>query len=334
MVDILARLARPRSRWRGGNSAARSVARQCADDLRPARIAPLSAFLQRHPKVSVELHLDDRLLDPVEGGFDVTVRVAAPASRRWWRAVSATCHACCARARATSQRAALPRIRGSCGSTTACTTATSPAGGSDWSLQRDGEPSIEVPVRGRLCSNNGEALQQAALRDAGALRLSAFRGRGRRPAVAGPRLAGMAGAGDRRACAVRAHTAHRGQGTRLRRPLGRARRQADVRARSLPARRRSRRTGASTARGRARAGAWWCVPCRRAAPPARAQLHHVPAPPSPRRSRTRPRRSRPARDFDCSPTSSPSAAVHAACITRSDARPHSGAARRIRTNAP
>ena len=48
------------------------------------------------------------------------------------------------------------------------------AGGSDWSLQRDGEPSVEVPVHGRLCSNNGEALQQAALGDGGIALLPRF----------------------------------------------------------------------------------------------------------------------------------------------------------------
>ncbi len=39
-------------------------------------IAPLLAdFLADHPEVSVDMHMDDRFLDPVEGGFDLTIRI-------------------------------------------------------------------------------------------------------------------------------------------------------------------------------------------------------------------------------------------------------------------
>jgi len=40
-------------------------------------LAPaIALFLERHPKVRVELALDDRAVDTVGGGFDVTIRVA------------------------------------------------------------------------------------------------------------------------------------------------------------------------------------------------------------------------------------------------------------------
>lgn len=41
-------------------------------------LAPAMArFLDRHPKIRIDLALDDRRVDPVEGGFDVTIRIAA-----------------------------------------------------------------------------------------------------------------------------------------------------------------------------------------------------------------------------------------------------------------
>ncbi len=41
------------------------------------RLAPvLAEFLARHPKVRVEMALDDRVVNTIEGGFDVTIRVA------------------------------------------------------------------------------------------------------------------------------------------------------------------------------------------------------------------------------------------------------------------
>ena len=41
-------------------------------------LAPaLSLFLSRHPELRVELVLDDRQVDVIEGGFDVTIRIAS-----------------------------------------------------------------------------------------------------------------------------------------------------------------------------------------------------------------------------------------------------------------
>ena len=41
------------------------------------QLAPAIAdFLGRHPKMRVELVLDDRAVNTIEGGFDVTIRVA------------------------------------------------------------------------------------------------------------------------------------------------------------------------------------------------------------------------------------------------------------------
>jgi DNA-binding transcriptional LysR family regulator len=43
------------------------------------QLAPVIAeFLSRYPEVRVDMRLDDRVVNPVEGGFDVTVRVTPP----------------------------------------------------------------------------------------------------------------------------------------------------------------------------------------------------------------------------------------------------------------
>lgn len=175
VVDILARLAEAEQSLAGRQLEPQGPLRVNAPmtfGLR--RLAPtVTAFLERHPKVSVELHLDDRLLDPVDGGFDVTVRVAALGdpllvARRLCDVPRVLC--------ASPRYLALHGAPANPGQLREheCLHYGYLAGGSDWSLQRDDEPPIEVPVRGRLCSNNGEALQQAALRDAGIALLPRF----------------------------------------------------------------------------------------------------------------------------------------------------------------
>lgn len=42
-------------------------------------LAPLvSEFMARHPEVHVELALNDRFVDPIEEGFDISIRISAP----------------------------------------------------------------------------------------------------------------------------------------------------------------------------------------------------------------------------------------------------------------
>jgi DNA-binding transcriptional LysR family regulator len=45
-------------------------------------LSPVVAdFMARHPEVRVDVVLNDRFVDPIEEGFDVTVRIAQPADR-------------------------------------------------------------------------------------------------------------------------------------------------------------------------------------------------------------------------------------------------------------
>lgn len=49
-------------------------------------IAPLTAtFLQRYPEVRIELDLTNRMVDTVEEGVDLAIRIGGSVMRIWWR---------------------------------------------------------------------------------------------------------------------------------------------------------------------------------------------------------------------------------------------------------
>ena len=58
---------------RGPHPAGRADVVRLAPDVAPA----LPEFLRAYPEVSVDLHLDDRIVDMIAGGIDVAIRIAA-----------------------------------------------------------------------------------------------------------------------------------------------------------------------------------------------------------------------------------------------------------------
>ena len=53
-------------------------------------LAPaIAEFLAQHAEVRFDVSLSDRIVDLVEEGFDLGVRIGAPGRRTWWRASSA-----------------------------------------------------------------------------------------------------------------------------------------------------------------------------------------------------------------------------------------------------
>lgn len=138
-----------------------------------AWLGPLVAdFIGRYPQVRVELTLNDRFVDPIEEGFDVTVRVANLADS-----------SLVARRLATARRVlvASPEYLHVHGE---------PAGPADLaahaclnyghttSLQRwtltDAGHEVSVPVRAAFCSNNGDVLRGLALAGRGIALLPTF----------------------------------------------------------------------------------------------------------------------------------------------------------------
>lgn len=122
-------------------------------------------FLGTHPEVKVELLLNDRFIDPLEEGVDVTVRIGELAdssliARRIasTRRVLVAAPAYLARHGTPGAPEELSRHR--------CLVYGQMAARQRWHLQRDGE-TIAVPVTSALCANNGEVLRDAACKGLG-----------------------------------------------------------------------------------------------------------------------------------------------------------------------
>ncbi|MGD1906907.1 MAG: LysR family transcriptional regulator [Leptolyngbyaceae cyanobacterium] len=137
-------------------------------------LAPaLAEFLQRYPEVQIELSLSDRFIDPIEEGFDVTVRIAQPTTH-----TSLIVHELCPmpvllcaapdylaqhghpqQPQDLAKHICLPYGHG---------TKHQP-----WRLiGPDGE--VTVAVSGPLCANNGEPLREAAIQGLGITLLPLF----------------------------------------------------------------------------------------------------------------------------------------------------------------
>lgn len=133
----------------------------------------LADFLVQYPDLQVQLTLSDRFVDPIEEGFDVTVRIAQPQET-----ASLIVHPL------------IPAQRVLCASPAYLDTHRTPAHPTElrhhsclhygqlavenqWVLSgADGEYTISV--NGVLCSNNGEVLRDAAVRGLGITLLPQF----------------------------------------------------------------------------------------------------------------------------------------------------------------
>ena len=129
-------------------------------------LAPLwPAFLQQHPKVTLDVTLADRIIDLVDEGYDLAVRIAQlPASSLVSRKIASTRLVLCAspdylrRHGEPSHPADIARH--------AVFTYTLLATGDTWNFEGPDGP-VEVKVTPRLRSNNGDTCCAAALQHQG-----------------------------------------------------------------------------------------------------------------------------------------------------------------------
>ncbi|MFO1088119.1 MAG: LysR family transcriptional regulator [Hyphomicrobiales bacterium] len=132
----------------------------------------IAAFMTRYPALKVELTLNDRFIDPVEEGVDLTVRIAELADSSLIARRLAPAPRVLAASAAYLDRHGLPQSpddlkRHHClnyGHTTLM---------QRWTLWRDGE-AVSVPINSVLCSNNGDVLRAAALAGNGITKLPTF----------------------------------------------------------------------------------------------------------------------------------------------------------------
>ncbi|XGV94745.1 MAG: LysR family transcriptional regulator [Leptolyngbya sp. BL-A-14] len=137
-------------------------------------LAPaLADFLVQYPDLQVQLTLNDRFVDPIEEGFDITVRIAAPPE-----SASLIVHKLSSAQRVLCAAPAYFSNRGTPSHPLelqqhSCLHYGHLATVNQWLLiGPDGEHTISV--QGAVCSNNGEVLREAAVRGLGITLLPMF----------------------------------------------------------------------------------------------------------------------------------------------------------------
>lgn len=137
-------------------------------------LAPAIAdFLVQYPELQVQLTLNDRFIDPIEEGFDITIRVAEPPE-----AASLIVHPLTSAQRVLCAAPAYLKRQG---------TPTHPSELRQHSCLHYGHLTTQnqwlllgpdgthtVSVNGAICSNNGEVLRDAAVRGLGIALLPVF----------------------------------------------------------------------------------------------------------------------------------------------------------------
>lgn len=138
-------------------------------------LAPAVAdFLTQYPDLQIELALSDRFIDPIEEGFDLTVRIAVPpdsASLIVHRLVTANRVMCASPAYL--ERHGIPQHPNDL-KQQSCLHYGYLSSQNQWRLTGPGGEIYPVTVQGVLCSNNGEVLRDAALKGLGIILVPTF----------------------------------------------------------------------------------------------------------------------------------------------------------------
>lgn len=142
--------------------------------------AATSAFAAVNPGVRLELVLNDRFVDLIGEGFDVSVRIAEPeySTSLVTRPLAAARRVLCAAPGYLAAAPALAHPRDLSAQRVLCYGYQS--SGPSWRLE-SAEGHVVVPVASHLWSNNGEVLRHAALSGLGVVQLPTF--------IVGPDLA-------------------------------------------------------------------------------------------------------------------------------------------------
>lgn len=138
------------------------------------QIAPLlSEFAQRHPLVTVELGLNDRLVDLADEGWDSAIRIGSLSDSSLIARRIAPCRTVVCAAPSYLAARGNPRTVSHLANHNCLGYTLSRVTGVDrWAFGARGE--ITVPVSGNLRANNGEALRTAAIAGQGLAYLPSF----------------------------------------------------------------------------------------------------------------------------------------------------------------
>jgi DNA-binding transcriptional LysR family regulator len=132
----------------------------------------IADFMEKYPELQIQLVLSDQQIDPVQEGFDVTLRIAdLPSSSLIARKIAPAARVVCA-APSYLARRGLPKHPSELRDHD-CLTYGYLATGNQWKLTGpDGDHWIQSPWT--LCSNNGEVLRDAVVKGRGIALLPTF----------------------------------------------------------------------------------------------------------------------------------------------------------------
>lgn len=129
-------------------------------------------FMSAYPDLKVELTLNDRFIDPIEEGVDVTVRIAVLEDSSLIARKLAPARRALVAAPGYLARHGAPRTPGDLGSHR-CLNYGHTTTLQRWRLTHDGEI-LTQPIASCLCSNNGDVLRTAAIAGHGITKLPTF----------------------------------------------------------------------------------------------------------------------------------------------------------------
>ncbi|MFO1350230.1 MAG: LysR family transcriptional regulator [Gammaproteobacteria bacterium] len=133
----------------------------------------LPDFLARYPEVGIDLRLDDRLIDPVAEGFDLTIRIGLLDDSALIAKRLARCRQVVCAAPAYLARFGAPTVPDDLRAHH-CLNYAAQATPKLWQFKDRTGAAMAVPARGRLQTNNGLALRAAALAGLGIVLLPTF----------------------------------------------------------------------------------------------------------------------------------------------------------------
>ena len=133
---------------------------------------PVTDFMARFPEVKVQLIMNDRQVDVIDGGFDLGIRIGALADSSLIARRIATSHGALCAAPAYLAEHGEPQHPNDL-KDHACLTYGHLATAVRWDFEGPGGDA-SVTIDGRLCVNNGDVLRNAALRGQGIVMLPTF----------------------------------------------------------------------------------------------------------------------------------------------------------------
>ena len=141
----------------------------CSYNMAEQQVAPaIAAFVERHPAVRFELVVSDRIVDLVEEGFDLAIRVGPVGSDRLVARRLGSMRLLVCAAPAYLERHPAPRVPGDLAAHNALTYAYS-ASPRLWRFTDPAGDLHEVRVAGNLHANSGDALRAAAVEGLGVI---------------------------------------------------------------------------------------------------------------------------------------------------------------------